>query len=531
MAVIGRLTLKRFSRVLGSALVAAALDGAPPNLEVQVSSLDMDDECLIDRGSPRCALNALQLRATGTYQQQRQRQAKTDEESEVGCHTAQKGEKCYDVDIMWAKNDGMINHPEWYKGLTPDASVVDIQQFIYNSGSTACPRPCVAAKTPWCLEGAVAPRLWNPPSAGPAQNIKILTYNLFWWNLFNIRHGNGNSAGNLIKDNMAMPFDVMGFQECEDPETVLKPVGLLDTYEVFLGEHAICMAYNKKAWKLIVNGTEDVAEDMPTKYYGKRGVQWMRLQSLKTDKKLFFMNHHGPLSVNSGGQCGGEATAFNLMQVMAKHAQVGDVLVLVGDFNANAASLTVQTLWNHMVQAFAGKSWGGVDNIFTNVPMTNVVERKIMGDGGSDHDAIYTVVQVGETSLLKSQAESLVLQPPQSAKELTGTAKPGYEWQVFWCGRLEDNTEYSFDENAWSQKVTGQDAADPEHCCRVCQANQNCNSWLWKDFAVEAKGKQCIMSGAHPVSKKSTDGFVSGLTYIAAAQTAAESAQHALAKI
>jgi len=515
--------------VLGLTLAVATLGSAPEASEAS-SSLDVDDECGVGGESPGCALSALQLRAGGARQQEVSRheaEATNDEESELGCHNAQKGEKCYDVDIMWAKNEGMVSHPDWYKGLTPESSTIDIQQFIYSSGSTSCPRPCIARPTPWCLEGAVAPRLWTPPTTGATQQIKILTYNLFWWNLFKIRGGNGNSAGNLIKDNMAQEFDVMGFQECEDPERVLQPVGLLDTYQVFLGKHAICMAYNKKAWSLIVNGTEDVAEDMPTKYYGKRGVQWMRLKSKATDKTLFFMNHHGPLSVNSGGTCGGEATAFNLMRVMAKYAQVGDVLVLVGDFNANAASLTVQTLWTHMVQAFAGTSWGGVDNIFTNVPTKNIVERKIMGSGGSDHDAIYAVLEVGKTADVANHT----MQPPQSAEELTGAARPGYKWQAFWCGRLEDNTAYSFSTDAWSHKVTGQDAADPEHCCRVCQANQQCQSWLWKDFAVEASGKQCIMSGAHPVSKKSVDGFVSGLTYTAAAATAAESAKHAVSQV
>merc|ERR1712217_955673 len=51
--------------------------------------------------------------------------------------------------------------------------------------------------------------------AGP--EVKVLTYNLYWWNLYGQRHGNQNSApknmANFAKDK---PYDVFGFQECED---------------------------------------------------------------------------------------------------------------------------------------------------------------------------------------------------------------------------------------------------------------------------------------------------------------------------
>lgn len=190
-------------------------------------------------------------------------------------------------------------------------------------------------------------------------------------------------------------FDVMGFQECEDPKKVLGPPGLLGEYEAIQGVHAICMAYRTAVWSLLEKGEDDVAEDMRTEFYGKRGTQWMRLQHKDTGRTLFFMNHHGPLSVNSGGLCGGQATAHNLLDVMAKRAQVGDALVLVGDFNANAASRTLQYLWPHLTHVYNSKSFGGVDNIFSNVRADSVLSTDDLGSGGSDHHAIAAVIQVG----------------------------------------------------------------------------------------------------------------------------------------
>ena len=55
----------------------------------------------------------------------------------------------------------------------------------------------------------------------------MLSYNLFWWHLFKVEGGRGGSAGHLIRSTSEPPYDVMGFQECEDPERVLGPAGLL----------------------------------------------------------------------------------------------------------------------------------------------------------------------------------------------------------------------------------------------------------------------------------------------------------------
>ena len=56
---------------------------------------------------------------------------------------------------------------------------------------------------------------------------QVLSYNLFWWHLFKVEGGRGGSAGHLIRSTSQPPYDVMGFQECEDPEKVLGPAGLL----------------------------------------------------------------------------------------------------------------------------------------------------------------------------------------------------------------------------------------------------------------------------------------------------------------
>ena len=78
--------------------------------------------------------------------------------------------------------------------------------------------------------------------------VKVLTYNLFWWNLFGQRGGNGGSAGKLIKDaGSAAPFDLMGFQECDDVNRVLGDAGLTDTFGTVSPGHAVAIAY-RNTW-------------------------------------------------------------------------------------------------------------------------------------------------------------------------------------------------------------------------------------------------------------------------------------------
>ncbi|CAE7485491.1 PEPKR2, partial [Symbiodinium pilosum] len=357
-------------------------------VRAELGELAADDECTTDG----CALSALHLRSSKRSEMTAQEESAVD----TGCHDIREGEggACWEA-IMWGKNVGMPQHPDWYPGMTEDSPLSEWQFKAWNTTHPKCPRPCSVPAPGGCVN-VPAPKLWKPAAAGGNLEIKVLSYNLFWWHLFKVEGGRGDSAGHLIQNTASPPYDVMGFQECEDPVRVLGHVGLLEQYEAFQGKHAICVAYRKAAWSLLEHGETDVAEDMRTEYYGTRGTQWLRLQHKGTGRKLFFVNHHGPLSVNSGGLCGGEATAHKILHVMARHGQVGDTLVLVGDFNANAASRTVQAMWPHLHHVYNSQSFGGVDNIFANLAhQDDVVETKDIGSGGSDHHAISAIISVG----------------------------------------------------------------------------------------------------------------------------------------
>lgn len=118
-----------------------------------------DDECN-SAESEACTLSTLQLKRQQVQQ-------------EEGCHDIREGEggPCWEA-IMWAKNAGMPNHPNWYPGMTEDSPLSAFQFVSWNTTHPKCPRPCnVPAPGTWC-RNAQPPALWRP-AAGPSINIKV----------------------------------------------------------------------------------------------------------------------------------------------------------------------------------------------------------------------------------------------------------------------------------------------------------------------------------------------------------------------
>jgi len=347
-----------------------------------------------------------------------------------GCRTALEGEPCH-RHVTWAMQHGIRENKDWYPGLTEKSSFEDFQDFHHTDPYARCPLACrqleakeqgamtveanvtvsnstlssstvfgytpsgrVVSQGQWCSVNEPE-QGWALRSCGSGSGItvKVLTYNLFWWNLFGRRHGNGGSAGRLIAEaGSSERFDVMGFQECEGVGWVLGDAGLATEYGAITGPHAMCMAYRKDSWTLLADGAKNVGEDRGDQWYGTRAVMWARLQHSTTGQVLFFVNHHGPLPVHSGGRCGGEATAYNILKLIANTAHADDAVVLVGDFNAGPNDVTLQSLNGRMHHIYTGSAFGGVDHVFSSCE--HKVSTRNLGDGGSDHDALEAIIQL-----------------------------------------------------------------------------------------------------------------------------------------
>lgn len=248
----------------------------------------------------------------------------------------------------------------------------------------------------WC-RAEVPDDNWSLEGCGTGAKrirIKVLTYNLFWWNLFRLRKGDGGRSGRLVASTgWPNPFDFMAFQECEDVQRVLRDGGLQKQYGTIEGPYAVALAYRLAAWKHLSDGKADVAEDRADQFYGLRAVLWARFRHRETNRTVFILNHHGPLPVGTGGKCGGSATAFNILKLIGLNADKKDAVLVAGDFNAGSQAHAIQQLHKRLSLVFTGRAMGGVDHIFGcpgSVPHGNFN----LGSGGSDHDALASVIEV-----------------------------------------------------------------------------------------------------------------------------------------
>lgn len=429
------------------------------------------------------------------------------------------------TEINAARHQGITAHPNRYPGLSATSQLSRWQVFVSRQASSRgkCPQPCAGWRRPaLCGGGAYQPAsMWKPRLPSTHVQVKALSHNLFWWNLFGKNQGRDGSAGKLLVASMSPPFDVMGFQECEDYTRVLGPAGLSNQYRAFQGAHGMCMAYRKEAWALIKRGEGEVAIDQPTEYYGNRGTQWMRLRHLKTGIQLLFVNHHGPLSVNSGGQCGGVATANNLLRVIADNGQSGDLVILVGDFNANAASLTVQELWKHLVLVYNGDAFGGVDMIFSNAGKASISSVATLGNGGSDHNAISAIIDL--SPVVKTEG---ALRGSAMAGEPARAVRDSDHSQ---CGLLESGVEYVF--QGFVTEVNADGVGDPRVCCALCQGDRRCKAWVLIGWVASVGGPRCSLKRGQPSGKRPRNFVVSGLPTTEARLNAARVGALALAAI
>jgi len=318
------------------------------------------------------------------------------------CAAAPRGASASDLkepgpSIGWKPTDQVVGKGEWCEVGVPAA---DWHLSDY------CARSQVVAREGFAMERFLSAAVAAPAATAPAApaRIKVLTYNLYWWHLFNIEKGRDGAAGkNIANYSQSEPFDLIGFQECEDVDWPLrdaKAAGMQGEFATFQKEDAVCLAYRKEAFHVLGWGEGAVAEDGAAQHFGKRIVLWVRLLHKASQRPIFFMNHHGPTPVNSGGVCGPAATAYQILRVIAINAEIGDAVILAGDFNAWSNDPSGKWLEEigrldcHIPHVFSNPTiddvWG-IDNVFASC--LNPVETHVMPKGGSDHNALAVVFE------------------------------------------------------------------------------------------------------------------------------------------
>lgn len=335
----------------------------------------------------------------------------------------------------------------------------------------------------------------NFPAPSPMKaRIKVVSYNLEWWRVYGKLKGNGGTEGGVLATtHVAEPIDLIAFQECGDKDRVLQDAGLLPQFVTFGAPYQKCTAVRKDAWRWLGKGHEDVAADVYWNNFGFRGVMWQRLWHKSSGLRVFFANFHGPLAINSGGCCGGKRSARNLLRVIQKHSQPGDVIILLGDFNANSASQMVKELRKSLVHVQSGKILGGIDHCFVNLPGSTVVAMQDLGSGGSDHHAVATVFEI-DTAGQNDWTE--LEQNSQLSASIIGELHadfPKDDWGGFWCGLEEIEASYNpVGQHGWV--VDWVKVPTTDWCCRHCQRQKDCKAFRFEGISGSNHTRCTLMS-------------------------------------
>lgn len=320
---------------------------------------------------------------------------------------------------------------------------------------------------------------------------------------------NGNPATRLINASINMrAFDVIGFQECEDPDWLSAHSGMHGTYTIYKNRDC-CMAYMTHNWKLLERGVEYPTMDQ----WGKRAAQWMRLQHKATGRLLFFVNYHGPIPINTGGLCGSRSCAWVIMDMIHRNAHDGDAIVLVGDFNAGIHSEMHKLVTLRMHQAFAGTVGGGIDWMYTNLPSSAVLSHAKLGKGGSDHDALGMLLQIS------GQGKGVVpkLTPDDVDDNPEVVEKPSEESKGSKHAPAEECPSGAPIERGFFYNVpegTGRlhydDVEIPKDCCARCHHVERCKAWSWE---IDGDETHCWLWGVTPKTKVQKDDCASGFPH------------------
>lgn len=216
--------------------------------------------------------------------------------------------------------------------------------------------------------------------------VKVVSYNLYWWNAFGLKENGWKRDGILRNIKSDLRPDTIGFQECDSPELLKSRTGL-EVASKFAGAQGIMVKSGK--FRILSAGSRDLEA---TGKWGTRYMTWARLEDPRTQQRFWHFNTHWCVHSNSSHVCD-EETRYRGAKTMVKaiHELVGaEPVIVTGDFNAEMDERGPQ----HFLQSgfqLAVNEW--VDSIF----YSNDWELLSQGTGssaGSDHHPVYAELRL-----------------------------------------------------------------------------------------------------------------------------------------
>jgi len=215
--------------------------------------------------------------------------------------------------------------------------------------------------------------------------IKVVSYNLYWWNAHNRNPWKFDHIVNNIKNTLRA--DALGLQECDDPEIIRARTGYTRA-SPFKGAQGVSVKPG-----LFDVGRTGFRDIQATGKWGPRYVTWAELTHRPSGRTFFHFNTHWCVHSGKGHTCNAGTRytgARNMLDVIRQEAGSAAV-VITGDFNAGIGEDGPQ----HFIRngfTLAKSSW--VDAIFYSSDHWNVKSTTKGDPAHSDHAPVIAVLEL-----------------------------------------------------------------------------------------------------------------------------------------
>lgn len=217
----------------------------------------------------------------------------------------------------------------------------------------------------------------TPPSSG--SSIRVVSYNLFWWNAFGQESWKSDHIIHNIKYNLQA--DALGLQECDEPWTIQSRADYIPA-SAFAGAQGVSV--KPGVFSVGQTGSRDIGA---TGFWGPRHVTWAQLTHAASGNTLWHFNTHWCVrDCDANKRYGG---AVNMLSIIREKAGSSPVII-TGDFNAGMGEPGIQ----HFLQngfALAVSHW--VDAIFYSTAHFSVVSTETGDAAHSDHRPVIADLQ------------------------------------------------------------------------------------------------------------------------------------------
>jgi len=210
--------------------------------------------------------------------------------------------------------------PQWGCFLKDRSFNGDEATSVQGDCKTYYKTPCGGAPLP-----VPAPM---PVPSGAQIEVKVVSYNLYWWNAFGQNPWKGTRVSNNIRD--SLQADVLGVQECDDPSLIQSRTGYAPA-SPFKGAQGVLIKPS-----LFEVGNTGFSDLQATGKWGPRYVTWAQLTHKASGRTFWHFNTHWCVHSGNGRTCSAQKRftgAQNMLAVIRQQAGSAPV-VITGDFNA-----------------------------------------------------------------------------------------------------------------------------------------------------------------------------------------------------